>query len=341
MWKKVQIFLAALPVICMVVFGIIGYQLEQKGYELETKKFREGQIPKKNLQIETYGGSDVGRAFKSFTDAQFSISIAGKELKSLYSISYRIENTGEAPILESDFSEYLTLTFSELCEILLLKNSRIIPPEFNPVWERISNHAMHLKPLLINPGDKFVLELYLSDTEGGESKTDEDRDELQGAWTVRIPNLSKIDIKDPFNRKLKSKKPIKKTDPMDYIKIFLGRSGSGMATLWTAGFLIIPSFWGVYAILALAAIMIFVYLNLIYPLKVYSKFNKQSCIFCIIVVSAFSFAASESYITFFALLGEGVPWINYIFMFLYVVSIIILFLINNKILIKLNQQKEI
>ena len=117
---------------------------------------------------------------------------------------------------------------------------------------------------------------------------------------------------------------------MNYIKIRLKGIVSGADTLWTAGFLIFPSEWGVYAILALAAIMIFVYLNLLYPLKMHSNFNKQSRIFCIIVVSVFSFASSESYITFFALLGKGVPWINYIFMSLYLASVIILFLINKK-----------
>lgn len=330
MWKKVNIFLAAVPAIIAVVVGIIGYQLDQKGYELETKKFREGQIPKKNLQIVTYGGTDVTRLFKTFTDATFSINIAGKEVKSLYSISYHIENTGEAPILKSDFSENLTLTFPERWQILVLKNSKTVPPGFNPVWERISNHELQLKPLLINAGDKFSLEVYLSDTKEGELEADEVHDELRGTWTVRIPTLSKIDIKDPFTRKVKSKKPIKKFDNMDIIKMALEGLVSGVDTLWTAGFLILPSEWGVYAILSLAAIMIFVYLNLLYSLKVHSDFNKQSRIFCIIMVSVFSFVASESYITFFALLGKGVPWINYIFMFLYLASIIILFLINKK-----------
>ena len=139
---------------------------------------------------------------------------------------------------------------------------------------------------------------------------------------------STIDIQDPFTRKLKPKKPIKKFDYMDIVKMAFKDAGSSMATLWTAGFLILPSEWGVYAILALSIIMMYVYLNLLYPLIVHYDFNKQLRIVCIISVSVISFAASESYITFFALLGQDVAWLNYVFMILYIASIIILFLIN-------------
>ena len=194
MGKIVQIFLAAVPAIIALVIGVIGYQVDQKSYDLETKKFREGQIPKKKLQISTIGGTNVMRLLERFTDATFSINMAGKELKNLYSIGYYIENTGEAPILKSDFSENLTLTFPERWQILVLKKSRTVPPEFNPVWERISNHEVELKPLLINAGDKFGLEVYLSDTEEEELERDEVRDKLQGTWTVRIPRLSKSGV---------------------------------------------------------------------------------------------------------------------------------------------------
>jgi len=127
--------------------------------------------------------------------------------------------------------------------------------------------------LLINAKDKFALEIYLSDTEKGKSKSDE----LQGTWTVRIPNLSRIDIDDPVTRKSKPKKPIPKLDPENLVKslleeYYIDRFGAGMKTLLRAGFVIQPYEWGVYAIVALAAIMIFVYLSLLYPLKVHFNF---------------------------------------------------------------------
>lgn len=96
---------------------------------------------------------------------------------------------------------------------------------------------------------------------------------------------------------------------------------------------------GVYAILVLAAIMIFVYLNLLYPLMVQFNFNKQFSIFCIVMVSVFCFAASESYITFFAQLGKDVGWINYIFMFLYFIFIIVLFFINKRNILLCNKNR--
>lgn len=339
MWKKIPIYLTAALVISTVVFGIIGYQQKQKSHELETKKYREGQIPKKKLQIEPYSGTDVRQSFITFVDAKFSIYMAGKELKNLYSISYFIKNTGKAPILESDFSENLTLTFPERWKILILKNLRTVPPEFNPVWEKINNHKIQLKPLLINAGDRFGLEIYLFDTEMVEPKTFEVRKELQGSWTVRIPNLNKIDIKDPYSRKLEPKEPTTKLERHNMLKelfekMYIERFGSGLTTLFKAGFIVMPYKWGVYAILALAAIMIFVYLNLLYPLKAHFNLGKQSSIFFIIGVSVFSFAASETYITFFTSFGKNVPLINYIFMFLYVASIIILLKINGKITIK-------
>ena len=81
MWEKVRYFLAVVPPIIAIVIGSIGYQLDKKGYELEAKKLREGQIPKKTLLIETYGGTDIMKLLKKFTDETFSINMAGKELK--------------------------------------------------------------------------------------------------------------------------------------------------------------------------------------------------------------------------------------------------------------------
>ena len=323
--------MAALPPFILVVVGIIGYQLHKKGYELETKKFKEGLIPQKSLKIETFGATDVTQLFKTYTDKSFSIYLDGKEIKNLYSIGYNIENTGEAPILKSDFSKNLTLTIPERWKILVLKNSNTIPPEFNPVWEKIGDNKIQLKPLLINAGDKFRLEVYLSDTEEKNHDKDSVRKEFRGTWTVRIPNLKKIDIQDPFTPKSKHIKPNVFDTMIGLLKASYGESGKYMVTLWTAGFLIVPSMWGVYAILALAAIMIFVYLNLLYPLKVHYNLNKQWCIIWIIIVSVFSFVASESYITFFASLGKYVVWLNYIFIFLYLASIIILFWLNKKV----------
>ena len=47
---------------------------------MEITKFKEGQIPKKQLQIETYGGTDVMRSLESITDLALNISMAGKKL---------------------------------------------------------------------------------------------------------------------------------------------------------------------------------------------------------------------------------------------------------------------
>ena len=331
MWNKIQILLAAIPAIGFVVFGLIGYQVDQKSYELEAKKFREGQIPKKSLQIRKFGGSNLMGLLISFEDATFSVHMAGKELKNLYSISYHIENTGEAPILKSDFSKNLRLTFPERWQILVLKSERTFPPEFNPVWEKISNQELQLKPLLINPGDRFGLEVYLTDTREGDPGTDAVQRDLGGIWTVRIPNLSKIDIKDPLSswKDKTTARKSEKHDAMYYLKVML-EGIAGADTLWKAGFLNLPTKWGVYAILALAGVMIFVFLNLLYPLLMHSNLNEQSRIVGIIVVSVFSFTSSECYITFFALLGKGVPWINYVFMFLYLLSVIILLWMNRK-----------
>jgi hypothetical protein len=335
MWKTIKFSLAVAAPIIAVVIGVLNYQLSQKGYELQTKKFKEGEIPKKNLQIVTYGGLDAMSSLKSFTDSSFNINIAGKKLKNLYQISYYIENNGEAPIMQNDFLEKLTVVFPKRWQILGLKSSYSDPPDFHPVWEIIDNNKIQLKPILINAKDKFYLNIYLSDKEDEKFERNEFQDLLQGTWTVRIPNLSKIDIQDPVTRKLKQKptNPIIKARYGDYIDVLVRTNliSSTTAPLFIAGFLIDPGQWGVYAILVLAAVMIFVYLNLLYPLRVHFNFNKQLSIFCIVMVSVFCFAASECYITFFAQLGKDVAWINYIFMFLYLVSIIILFLVNKKI----------
>jgi hypothetical protein len=254
--------------------------------------------------------------------------MAGKELKSLYSISYRIENTGEAPILKTDFSEDLKVSFSDYWEILALKNLATNPAELSPEWEKVNYHEIRLKPLLMNAGDRFGLEIYLSRIEGDAAKPNRQMDQLRGTWTVRIPNLPKIDFKNPFSPSDKTKQPPKTPDTKRLLKTIFRDSGGGVETLWTAGFLFFANEWGVYVICALSVLMMYVYLTFFYSIGAQTHYTKHVAIFWIILICVFSFAASESYVTFFALLGKGVPALNYVFMSLYVVSIIALILKN-------------
>lgn len=251
MWKTIKFFLLAVtPVIIAAVIAVITilhYQLDQKGYELQTKKFKEGEIPKKNLQIETYGGFDDMLSLKSIPDSSFNINMAGKKLKNLYHISYHIENNGEAPIMQNDFLEKLTVVFPKRWQIIGLDSSHSDPPEFRPIWEKIDNNKIQLKPILINPKDKFDLNIYLSDNKDEKFEMNEVQNVLQGTWTVRIPNLSKIDIQDPVTRKLKQKP----TNPIkfrygDFIDNLVRTNliSSTTAPLFIAGFLIDPSRWG-------------------------------------------------------------------------------------------------
>jgi hypothetical protein len=163
MWKTIKIFLAVAPTIAVVIIGVFNCQISQKGYELQTKKFKEGEIPKKNLQIATYGGIDDMISLKSIPDSSFNINMAGKKLKNLYHISYHIENNGEAPIMQNDFLEKLIVVFPERWQIIGLESSYSDPPDFHPFWEKIDNNKIQLKPILINAGDKFDLNIYLSD----------------------------------------------------------------------------------------------------------------------------------------------------------------------------------
>jgi len=331
---KTKFLAVAIPLIVTAFIGIYNIELNKKNYELQLKKLSENQISKKKLRININGETNVMSLFKAFSDETFRINMEGKELKSLYTINYDIQNSGESPILENEFSETLTLTFPEGCQILAFNVSKIEPIGLNPLWHKISDNKIALKPLLLNTGDKFSLEIYLAKPMNGNVQTEDNVSQGgysqfrstkriydtgysspgYGSWSVRIANLNKPDIEYQAASNVRTR-IINKNDPL----------------LAATGVLILPSKWGVYAIISLAAIMIYLYLSFLYPFYILHDINKLQYKISIIIVSIFSFMASESFISFFALFGKGVNWVNYIFIILYVVSIIILFWIKPKI----------
>ena len=307
----------------MTIIMILNFSLAQKGHELEEQKIKEGTIPKKSLKITTHGANDLIRVLKDLIkNSKINIGIDGKEAVNLYSIEYTIENTGDAPILKNDFSERLKVIFPDRWKILVARNTFSTPSEFNPIWEKTEEHEISLIPLLINPGDKFDLEVFFNDKKNEELDYFKTQKAVKANWSVRIPNLHKIDIDDPS----RSKNKVKSKDKIDrwYLVKTAFTGYDGAETLWTAGFLILPNMWGVYAILALAAILIAVYLNFFITFKMIEKLSNWKKITTIVLISLFSFTVSESFLNIVIMIGKNVAHINYFFVILYILSIFIL-----------------
>ena len=316
MLSRLHILIAAIPPAVLVVVAFMSFQLDKSGLDFEKKKHKEGSIPVKELAIKTYGSDNVSFSIKQLEEAEIKITIGGKEINDLYSIDYWIENTGSAPILSTDFSEPLTLKFPDRWEILFVRESHSMPKDLNTNWTKIDKHSIFLEPLLLNPGDALKVDVYLADLEGKDIDPFSVRREIKGLWSVRVPNLKKIDLKDPLGiyKSQKEKDKDRKKMMEEIIKDKNIRSYPWLPqetkTLLIAGFFHDPKSWGVYAIIFLAGLIIYVFMYLIFSLKHFRNIGNLKLILAITGISIFSFASAESYVSFIALGGHGVFWLN-------------------------------
>lgn len=331
--KKILSIISLLPVFITAILGVYGAFLDYKKYDLDYEKYKKGDIPEKKIQILNYGATNLLNLLKSFTNSDFDLKIKDQRITSLYSSTFHIKNTGEAPILKSDFSENLSVKFPENWQILAFENKNMTPPEFKPIWKVIENNILQMEPLLINSGDEFSLEVFFSYDMNEIPKDVNVNKELEGTWSVRIANLKNIDFNMPLNRKDSKDTPKKSYIELmnDALGEYIKEINPDTYVLWKAGFYISPFAWGVWVILFIYSFIFFIYLKILWNLKIYDHLNKIQNIISLILLSVFCYAVADSFMTYFILLGRNVGIVNYFFIMLYVISIIYLkYFINRK-----------
>lgn len=103
-----------------------------------------------------------------------------------------LTNTGEAPILPSDFVEALKLTARPPWRIVNVVNSTAFTGEngVQPRWTRVNDSEFRAAPVLLNPGDKLGVSIYLT----GEDEVDSvlQSGENYVRWSARVVNLPSI-----------------------------------------------------------------------------------------------------------------------------------------------------
>lgn len=137
-----------------------------------------------------------------------SISIDGENFYDIELHSFRLENTGGRPIAPSDYVEPLRIYSEGNSRIVTIEKRWSYPKSLVPSWKRLKDNSFQLDPMLLNPGDKVDLFVFVSgqDNSASEDSTinseispngseEEVMDGLERLnWTARIAGMSQLEI---------------------------------------------------------------------------------------------------------------------------------------------------
>jgi hypothetical protein len=99
---------------------------------------------------------------KEHMAGRVTVLFDGTPVKSMHVVTMHIWNSGSLPIVASDFIEPLSLSIEAGARLLSADIVGANPPELHPTV-RIDEHAAVVEPLLLNPGDSFVVKLLIQD----------------------------------------------------------------------------------------------------------------------------------------------------------------------------------
>lgn len=161
----------------------------------------QGSQPPKHISVWSYPATNPLSDVESFAVHTVTLrpEYHGRKLQNLMELGATLQNTGQSPILPSDYSEPLSVTVSPPWTILNVANA--LPgmagwPSFQ--WSRVSDNKFIAQPALLNPGDLVDLKVFVTDSKaiGGVKPPPP-----KLIWNVRIINLSGLTYPDsPLNR---------------------------------------------------------------------------------------------------------------------------------------------
>lgn len=125
------------------------------------------QREKIELSVELQGNTSVVQVEKRFAK-DISVNYNGQEINSLSVLDISVKNTGNRPIRKADFEDPVHFNYTGL----------IVPPpevlnkspnSLKPSFEKETDGALKLKPLLLNPGDSFSFRTFIIDPKNNET----------------------------------------------------------------------------------------------------------------------------------------------------------------------------
>lgn len=157
-------------------------------------------IDKKAIEYAISEKSSInGMVFNKADWPQIKISYDGKDINNGTFITITITNAGSLPIKTDDFESPLII-YSDHSESITAFRAIDKFPENLPVTLSIINEGLKLEPMLMNPGDRFSVEIFgsedfdiLSATArivGIESIRKKEMDNLSGVYVRKVRQIS-------------------------------------------------------------------------------------------------------------------------------------------------------
>ncbi len=137
--------LTALSVLVPMVIFFLNLYLSQR-----TKEISIGIVARSPL---------VARGETDLSD--FELIFQGKKVERVESLTLQFENSGDISIEREDFDGDIVAEFGEKARVLSASLSEAAPASLNPSFFSDPN-TLFLRPLLLNPGDRFSLSLLIS-----------------------------------------------------------------------------------------------------------------------------------------------------------------------------------
>lgn len=125
-----------------------------------TSLFKERKLLEYQVLTQSHIG-DLSFSAKDWPDV--AIVYKGQPVANGTFLSIRIANTGTVPIQPSDFERPILLKVDRSNIIIAFRKAFMSPSDLNVV-AAVLDSSLQIQPLLMNPGDEFILELFGRDT---------------------------------------------------------------------------------------------------------------------------------------------------------------------------------
>lgn len=113
----------------------------------------------KTLDFKIHSQTEISKG--SIPVKGLKITMNGEDIESIYAYRIKISNSGSVPILKYDFEKALSIYVSEDSKIYSIKKRHTYPENLSLNY-KVENNRLLISPLLLNPGDEFLFDLYSS-----------------------------------------------------------------------------------------------------------------------------------------------------------------------------------
>ncbi len=177
-WQGIGVIISVVGVVLSVV---IAYDIFR----------RSTQLSKLVVEREYYTFPiDFGRT----TSQRVSMVIDGTIVKSVVVYSFSIENLGRNPVLPGDYVEPVRVATQEPWRLLTVESADSFPSSIKADWTKVATDTYELKPMLLNPGDRVRVLVFMTNLE----KVINYKDTIaEPIWSARIVNVPSLEVTNP------------------------------------------------------------------------------------------------------------------------------------------------